>query len=69
MRRDPHSTLDGMTQGHHAAPQNVTVDGKVVTVRQISPTDEGVLYTMQISVSSGSCGADVGSSKRCFARI
>ena len=49
MRRDPHTFQDGMNQGHHNSP--VVVDGKVVNVRRISPSDEGVLYTMDIRVS------------------
>eukprot|EP01082_Thalassiosira_pseudonana_P005368 g4885.t1.1.5e174189.1.5e1746aa g4885 g4885.t1 contig18:143832-145698(-) len=47
MRRDPHTFQDGLNQGHHSQP-GVTIDGKVVNIRQISPSDEGVLYTMQI---------------------
>ena len=47
-RRDPHTFQDGMNQGHHSAP--LVVDDKIVNVRKISPTDEGVLYTMQITV-------------------
>ncbi len=50
MRRDPHTFLDGMAQGHHSQP-NVTVDGTVVNIRKLSAQDEGVLYTMQITVS------------------
>lgn len=48
MRRDPHTFLDGMAQGHHSQP-NVTVDGTVVNIRKLSAQDEGVLYTMQIT--------------------
>eukprot|EP00804_Cyclotella_cryptica_P010372 CCRYP_012260-RA/>CCRYP_012260-RA protein AED:0.11 eAED:0.11 QI:278/1/1/1/0.8/0.5/6/2287/335 len=52
MRRDPHTFQDGMNQGHHPTPptpMGVMVDGKLVHVRRLNPSDEGVLYTMQIS--------------------
>lgn len=58
-RRDPHTTLDGMNQGHHIQPS--IIDGELVQVRQvgsadvqirhISRTDEGVLYSHAINVS------------------
>lgn len=48
-KRDPHTSLDGMNQGHHFQP--TMVDGQLVQVRQISNTDEGVLYSHAITVS------------------
>ena len=54
-KRDPHTSLDGMNQGHHFQP--TMVDGQLVQVRQISNTDEGVLYSHAITVSIYSCFA------------
>ena len=48
-RRDPSTDL--MTNpGHNSQP--VMIDGKMVHIRQIRNTDEGVLYSHSITVSS-----------------
>ncbi len=38
--------------------QPTMIDGKMVHIRQISTTDEGVLYTHAISVSSSVLGVN-----------
>eukprot|EP00984_Skeletonema_dohrnii_P005746 scaffold2034_cov113-Skeletonema_dohrnii-CCMP3373.AAC.7 len=56
-RRDPNTPGSSQTgQGHTMQP--TMIDGKMVHIRQISTTDEGVLYTHAISVSLYSqCGS------------
>lgn len=49
-RRDP--TTPGSQNGQGRTFQPTMIDGKVVHIRQISGTDEGVLYTHAISVSA-----------------
>lgn len=48
-RRRPHE--DEMNPGGIDRSVYVDEEGKVVNVRKIGASDEGVLYTMQISVS------------------
>lgn len=40
-------------QGHQGSSVYVDEEGKVVNVRKIGADNDGVLYTMQISVSLG----------------
>ena len=51
-RRRRRRPEDNQNNGH---PTYVDDEGKVVHVRKIGTGDEGVLYTMQLSVSSAHC--------------
>eukprot|EP00956_Cyclotella_meneghiniana_P023424 scaffold45643_cov92-Cyclotella_meneghiniana.AAC.3 len=51
-RRRRRRPEDNQNNGH---PTYVNDEGNVVHVRKIGAGDEGVLYTMQISVSSARC--------------
>lgn len=59
-RRDPNTpgSAGQVEQGH--AMQPTMIDGKMVHIRQIRTTDEGVLYTHAISVSSSIVCCDWG---------